>query len=137
MIMKNKLISSFLVLLIGFEVQSQISLTATTGTTTGSYTNISAAFAAINAGTHTGSIVINITSDITAEPFLPTSLRESGFGAASYSDVLIRPLGNRNVTGAFGLNSNEARLTRLFFQPLLVLWALYAGDVFRGFSRTK
>jgi len=40
-------------------------------------------------------------------------------------------------TDAFGLNSNEARLTRLFFQPLLVLWALYAGDVFRGFSRTK
>ncbi len=40
-------------------------------------------------------------------------------------------------TDAFGLNSTEARLTRLFFQPLLVLWALYAGDVFRGFSRTK
>jgi uncharacterized membrane protein len=40
-------------------------------------------------------------------------------------------------TDAFGLNSNEARLTRLFFQPLLVLWALYAGDVFRGFPRTK
>lgn len=40
-------------------------------------------------------------------------------------------------TDAFGLNSNEARFTRLFFQPLLVLWALYAGDVFRGFSRTK
>ena len=108
--MKNKLISSFLVLLIGFEVQSQISLTATTGTTTGSYTNISAAFAAINAGTHTGSIVINITSDITAEPFLPTSLRESGFGAASYNDVLIRPVGNRNVTGAFGLNSNRGMI---------------------------
>lgn len=30
-------------------------------------------------------------------------------------------------TDAFGLNSDEARLTRLFFQPLLVLWALFAG----------
>lgn len=27
-------------------------------------------------------------------------------------------------TDAFGLNTDEARLIRLFFQPLLVLWAL-------------
>ena len=29
-----------------------------------------------------------------------------------------------NHTDAFGLNSDRARLIRLFFQPLLVLWAL-------------
>ena len=29
-------------------------------------------------------------------------------------------------TDAFGLNTDEARLTRLFFQPLLVLWALWS-----------
>lgn len=29
-------------------------------------------------------------------------------------------------TDAFGLNTDEARLTRLFFQPVLVLWALWA-----------
>ena len=29
-------------------------------------------------------------------------------------------------TDAFGLNTDEARLTRLFFQPLLMLWALWA-----------
>jgi uncharacterized membrane protein len=27
---------------------------------------------------------------------------------------------------AFGLNTDEARFTRLFFQPLLVLWALWS-----------
>jgi uncharacterized membrane protein len=27
-------------------------------------------------------------------------------------------------TDAFGLNTDEARLIRLFFQPLLVIWAL-------------
>ncbi len=32
---------------------------------------------------------------------------------------------------AFGLNSDRARLVRLFFQPLLVLWALWAGGVLR------
>lgn len=29
-------------------------------------------------------------------------------------------------TDAFGLNTDEARLTRLFFQPLLVIWALWS-----------
>lgn len=29
-------------------------------------------------------------------------------------------------TDAFGLNTDEARLIRLFFQPVLVLWALWS-----------
>lgn len=32
-------------------------------------------------------------------------------------------------TDAFGLDTDRARLIRLFFQPLLVLWALWAGGV--------
>ena len=30
---------------------------------------------------------------------------------------------------AFGLDTDRARLTRLFFQPVLVLWALWAGGL--------
>ncbi len=30
---------------------------------------------------------------------------------------------------AFGLDTDRARLIRLFFQPLLVVWALWAGNV--------
>src|SRR5919112_1907229 len=30
-------------------------------------------------------------------------------------------------TDAFGLDTDRKRLVRLFFQPLLVLWALYGG----------
>jgi uncharacterized membrane protein len=30
-------------------------------------------------------------------------------------------------TDAFGLDTDRARLVRLFFQPLLVLWALWGG----------
>ena len=30
---------------------------------------------------------------------------------------------------AFGLDSDRKRIVRLFFQPLLVLWALFAGEV--------
>lgn len=46
--------------------------------------------------------------------------------------ILIFP-GNisQYVTGtpAFGLDSDVARLIRLFFQPVLVLWALWCTDV--------
>lgn len=35
-----------------------------------------------------------------------------------------------NGIDAFGLDSDQARFTRLFFQPVLVLWALYATDAF-------
>lgn len=34
-----------------------------------------------------------------------------------------------NGIDAFGLDTDQARLTRLFFQPLLVLWALLATGV--------
>jgi uncharacterized membrane protein len=37
-------------------------------------------------------------------------------------------------TDAFGLNTDEARAIRLLFQPLLILWALWAT---RARSRTK
>ncbi len=32
---------------------------------------------------------------------------------------------------AFGLDTDTKRLARLFFQPVLVLWALWAGSVLR------
>lgn len=40
---------------------------------------------------------------------------------------------NQYVQGidAFGLNSDEARLFRLFFQPLLVVWALWSANSFK------
>ena len=34
-------------------------------------------------------------------------------------------------TDAFGLDTDTKRLVRLFFQPLLVLWALFGGGWFR------
>lgn len=33
-----------------------------------------------------------------------------------------------NQVDAFGLTTDNARLTRLFFQPVLVVWALWATD---------
>ncbi|MFB9733317.1 hypothetical protein [Ornithinimicrobium kibberense] len=38
-------------------------------------------------------------------------------------------------TDAFGLDTDRKRLLRLFFQPVLVLWALYGGGWFRRGDR--
>jgi uncharacterized membrane protein len=49
---------------------------------------------------------------------------------------------NQYVEGidAFGLDTNQARLTRLFFQPLLVIWALWSTSaigVLRNLVRSR
>jgi hypothetical protein len=46
---------------------------------------------------------------------------------------------NQYVQGidAFGLNTDEARLIRLFFQPLLVAWALWSSNALKTFAKTR
>lgn len=40
-----------------------------------------------------------------------------------------------NRIDAFGLNTDQARFTRLFFQPVLVAWALWSTDAWRMLRR--
>ncbi len=58
----------------------------------------------------------------------------AGLAAAAFF-VLVFP-GNvsQYVNGidAFGLNTDQARFNRLFFQPLLVIWALWCTDAWRA-----
>ena len=44
---------------------------------------------------------------------------------------------NQYVQGidAFGLNTDEARLIRLFFQPVLVAWALWSSNALKTFAK--
>jgi uncharacterized membrane protein len=42
-----------------------------------------------------------------------------------------------NGVDAFGLNSDSARLIRLFFQPLLVMWALWSTGAWSARKRLK
>ena len=62
-----------------------------------------------------------------------------GLAAAAFF-VLIFP-GNIsqyvNRIDAFGLNTDQARLTRLFFQPVLVVWALWATGAWRTLFARK
>lgn len=101
-------------MLLGFfsseSVKGQVSVTATSGTGSGSYTTISDAFAAINSGTHKGVITLSITNN-TTEPSSPTPLYGSGTASASsssYTTVTIRPSGgNWTVNSASTPSSNR------------------------------
>lgn len=77
-------------------MSSQVTVT---GGATATYSNVNAAFAAINAGTHTGAITIDITAS-TTEPSTPTPLAASGQGAANYTSIIMRPTAVVSISGA-------------------------------------
>lgn len=66
-----------------------VTVTASAGTTSGTYNTLTEAVAAINDGTHQGDITVNINQSV-SEPG-SVVINSSGAGAASYTSVLIRP----------------------------------------------
>lgn len=42
-----------------------------------------------------------------------------------------------NGTNAFGLNTDNARLIRLFFQPVLILWALWSTGALKALFKSR
>ncbi len=62
----------------------------------GSYPTLKAAFDAINIGTHTGDLTVDITSSTTETE--PCVLVASGTGSALYTSILIRPSGGAAVS---------------------------------------
>ena len=54
--------------------------------------------------------------------------RQVGWATAAFFVAIFPGNISQYINGidAFGLDTDQARLTRLFFQPLLVLWALWA-----------
>ena len=80
-------------------VNAQVNVVSTGGTTSASYPTLTAAFAAVNAGTHTGTLNINISGD-TNEGTGSALLNASGTGAASYTTILVTPTGARTISGS-------------------------------------
>ena len=82
-------------------VSAQVDVNSSGGTMMASYTTLADAFMAINSGTHTGTITINISGN-TTEPAAGAILNASGAGAASYSSILVKPTGGatRTIIGA-------------------------------------
>ncbi|MBK9477537.1 MAG: T9SS type A sorting domain-containing protein [Bacteroidetes bacterium] len=86
--LKNVLAVLFLILILwAGKLQAQVTVSPGVG---GPYATVNAAFAAINAGTHTGAVTIAISAN-TTEPAAPTVLAANGVGAANYSSITIYP----------------------------------------------
>ena len=99
-LLKNiKAIVLLAMIFIGVNLQAanEFQLTATGGTTAANYNTLGAAFAAINAGTHTGAIVISISATPAASETAACVLNSTGAGSASYTSLIIRPIVD-NVT---------------------------------------
>jgi hypothetical protein len=94
------------VMLMVSSLQAQVNVAATAGTPTGTYATVSAAFAAVNLGTHQGVINITISAN-TTEPAAVTALVNSGSGAALYSAINIKPSGNVTVNSAATPTTNR------------------------------
>ena len=94
------------VMLMVSSLQAQVNVASTAGTATGTYTTVSAAFAAINLGTHQGVINITISAN-TTEPAAVTALVNSGSGTALYSAINIKPSGNVTVNSAATPTTNR------------------------------
>ncbi|GIU81828.1 MAG: hypothetical protein KatS3mg006_0892 [Pyrinomonadaceae bacterium] len=75
------------------------------GTTFATYATLGAAFSAINSGTHTGVITIDVCGN-TTEPATAT-LNASGQGGASYTSITISPAGGaaRTISGDIAGNA--------------------------------
>ncbi len=85
------LLSGFLVFSFG-NLYSQARIGST------DYSTLKAAFDAINAGTHTGNIVITIRSNLTETS--AAVLQASGVGSANYNSVTIYPTGTYTISGS-------------------------------------
>lgn len=79
---------------------SPVTVTATSGSVSGSYNTLKGAFDAINAGTHQGAVSININANTTETA--TATLNASGSGSASYTSVNIQPAGGaaRTISGS-------------------------------------
>lgn len=87
---------------LGISSNAQVSLTATSGTLSGSYTTVKGAFDAINAGTHHGVITITLTGNTTETS--SAALNASGSGSSVYLSVRIYPT-NTGITISGNLGS--------------------------------
>ncbi|MCF8202174.1 MAG: hypothetical protein K9J18_03715, partial [Crocinitomicaceae bacterium] len=84
-------------------LMAQVTVQSTSGVASANYATVSAAFAAINSGTHQGAVTILVTGN-TAEPGAPVALLKSA-SPSNYSSVYLRPQGgNWTIAGTITAN---------------------------------
>lgn len=93
-------LTAFICFFVGIagKLSAQVSVTATLGTTTGSYTTVKAAFNKINDGTHKGDIAIKLSASTTETA---SAVLNASSSPASYTSVTLYPTAeNVVISGA-------------------------------------
>lgn len=93
---------------VAFKASSQVTLNATSGTASAGYSTLSAAFTAINNGTHQGNITIKIHSSITETA--NSLLNGSGTGAAVYTSIKILPADTATAEKTISISTSGVTL---------------------------
>lgn len=95
--MKHLYTTCIVILLTGFSIiHAQVSVDATAGSFSATYTTLNSAFAAINSGTHQGVVNIRI-HDNTTETVSSSLLNSGNVSGASYTAISIRPADTATV----------------------------------------
>jgi hypothetical protein len=100
----KKILFSVIFILLFWSAKSQVNVTATAGTLSGSYTTVKGAFDAINAGTHNGAIPISLgtAANQTITETSQALLNKNGSGSANYTSITINPaFSNITVSASF------------------------------------
>ncbi|MFL5741907.1 MAG: beta strand repeat-containing protein [Flavisolibacter sp.] len=97
--MKKVCLFLFVALIAQGPIVAQVTVHASSGTLTGAYTTLKAAFGAINSGTHQGDITIDLNGTITESS--TAELDANGTGSDNYSSIVIEPSAAAIVTGNF------------------------------------
>ncbi len=101
------LLTSLFILSAAAASAQNINVTATGGTPNATYPTVKAAFDAVNAGTHTGAITMDVVASTTEPASASAVLNGSGAGAASYTSVLIRPTADGVMISGTGGNGSQ------------------------------
>lgn len=97
-----RIVGLLAVLMLAFGI-SAMAQNVTVNPGAGSYPTLTDAFNAINAGTHTGAITVDIVNSTTEPANTSAVLNSSGAGTASYASVVISPSNDGvTITGAGG-----------------------------------
>jgi hypothetical protein len=108
-----------------YNMMAQVSVTATGGTTSASYTTLATALDSINFGVHTGAVTVALSTGSETAPATGLVINGSGVGAASYTSLSIAA----TTAGTYTINAGVGTATPASATPDGILELVGADNV--------
>lgn len=113
-------------------LHAQVDITASSGTSTGTYTTLKGAFDAINAGTHQGAVNISITANTTETA---TAVLNATGGTSNYTSIIVKPAPASTPTISGSISAGT--LVRIFGSNVTFDGSNTAGGTTRDLTITN